>query len=274
LAVQAAVLVAVAAIVVLDLRVRPVGTNDLGVPPVYKTLERLPAGLVAEYPIEPSGFGDYSAEFYQDAHDKPIINGYTHGSLSESRALGLAKLDSALTPGRLRMLGVRYVVLTRLPVDPGITDPGTPGPGLRLIRRGPYHALYAVDADPVPLVTIGPGFALPEKTPEGTLQWLVNDKGEIELRARCSPCVGRLEVIAKSLARPRQVTLRGPDGRTLSVRTVGVRARKVSFPVRFDRTTLLTVTTSPNRERAGPTDPRSLSVSMVRPRLRLRSPGS
>jgi hypothetical protein len=274
MAVQAAILIAVATIVVLDLRIRPVGTNELGVPPIYETLERLPAGMVAEYPIEPSGFGDYSGEFYQDLHGKPVINGYTHGSLSESRALGLAKLDSPLTPGRLSMLGVRYVVLTRLRVDPGIQDPGTPGAGLRLIRRGPYHALYSVEAAPVPLVTIGPGFGVPEQTPEGPLQWLGSDQGKIELRAPCSPCVGTLEVVAKSLARPRAITLRDPDGRTLSVRRVGTRARRVSFRVRFSRRALITVTTSPQREAVGGPDPRSLSVSMVRPRLRLRSPGS
>jgi len=274
MALQAAVLIALAPIVVLDLRIRPVGTNTLGVPPIYETLDRRPPGLVAEYPIEPSGFGDYSAEFFQDLHGNPVINGYTHNTLSESRALGLAKLDSRLTPGRLRMLGVRYVLLTRLPVDLGVQDPGTPGPGLRLIRREPYHALYSVEADPVPLVTIGPGFGVPERTPEGPLQWLGSDEGKIELMAPCSPCAGRLEVVARSLARPRTITLRGPDGRTLSVRRVGTRARTVSFPVQFDRRALLTVTTSPNREAVGGPDPRSLSVSMVRPRLRLRSPGS
>jgi hypothetical protein len=277
--VQALILVAVAVVVVVDLRTPPIGTNTLDVPPVYPVLKRQPPGLVAEYPIEPTGFGDYSAEFYQQLHGKPIINGYTEGSLSEKRALELTKLDRATTPGRLRMLGVRYVVVTHVPIDPPVQAPGKPGTGLRLLFPGKYASLYAVDARPEPMVTMGPGFSPPERDKIGPLRWLSSDEGEIEVMAPCSPCVGTLNVVATSFVRPRSIRLTDPDGRTLSVRRVGVHRQRVSFPVRFDRRAVLTVTTSPNRESVrqayhGGTDPRSLSVSIVKPQLHVQSRGT
>jgi hypothetical protein len=278
-AVQALILAAVAVVVVADLRSRPVGTNTLDDPPIYAELKSLPEGLVAEYPIEPAGHGDYSAEFYQDLHDKPIINGYAKGSLSELRALGLARLESAATPGRLRTLGVRYVVVTHVPLDPGVTPPGTPGRGLRLVAPGRYASLYEVDAAPRPLVTVGPGFSLPEKAPRGrTYQWLTADDGELEVRADCSKCDATLEVEAQSFARPRILRLRDSQGRTVAERRIGSRPQTVSFPVRFNGRALYEVTTSPGREPiarvTGGPDPRSVSVSLTRPRLRLRSPGA
>jgi hypothetical protein len=272
--VQAVALVAVGLIVVVDLHVRPVGTNTLGIPPIYRTLERLPYGLVAEYPIEAAGYGDYSAEFYQSYHGKPIINGFTEHSLSEDRALQLDNLENPRTAGRLRTLGVRYVVVTHVPIDAGVQKPGKPGKGLRLIQPGRYASLYAVDARPLPLVTIGPGFAVPDRTPEGYLQWMTRNEGQVELRAPCSACDGRLELVAKSVAEPRSITLHA-GGRTLGVQRVGIVARRISFPVRFDRRILLTVTSNPKPERvAGSPDPRTLSVSLVSPRLKLRSQGS
>ena len=259
---HAAILIAVSVVVVLDLRIRPVGTNTMVIPPIYKELKQPPDGLVVEYPIEAAGHGDYSAEFFQDFHGKPILNGFDSETLSEFRALRLDKLSRPVTPGRLSMVGVRYVVVTHVPIEGGVTRPGSPGKGLHLIMPGKYASLYSVQAKPLPLVTLGPGFSLPEQTPTGIIQWLSSDEGEIELRAPCSPCVGTLNVVATSFAQPRSVTLRGPDGRTLAVRRVGVRPQSISFPVRFDRRALVKVTTSPAPQPAGRADTRSLSVSM------------
>ena len=144
LLVQALVLIVVSVVVVLDLRVRPVGTNTLVIPPIYEQLKKLPDGLVVEYPLEAAGHGDYSAEFFQDFHGKPILNGFDSETLSEFRALRLDKLSRPVTPGRLRMVGVRYVVLTHVPVEGGVTRPGRPGKGLRLIMDGKYASLYSV----------------------------------------------------------------------------------------------------------------------------------
>jgi hypothetical protein len=168
--------------------------------------------------------------------------------------------------------------VTHVPVEGGVQVPGNPGRGLRLVMPGRYASLYSVDAAPLPLVTIGPGFSLPEGGPNGAFQWLSSDEGEIEVMAPCSRCVATLEVAAQSLARPRSLQLRDSGGRLLATRRVGVSQRKVSFPVRFDRRALYKVTTSPNREPVarivGGSDPRSLSVSIVRPRLRLRGRGA
>jgi hypothetical protein len=271
LMVQAAIMIVVAVIVVLDLRIRPVGTNTLDIPPIYNQLKALPEGTVAEYPIEAAGHGDYSGEFYQDYHGKPIINGFDSDTLSEFRALRLDKLSRSVTPGRLRTAGVSYVVDTHVPVEGGVTKPGKPGRGLRLIADSKYAALYAVTAAPLPLVTLGPGFSLPEEIPIGKIQWLSSDEGEIELRAPCSHCAGTLEMKVVSFAQPRTVTLRDPDGRVPAARRAGVQPRTISFPVRFDRRVLLKISTDPGPQPAGRADDRDLSVAIAEPRLRLRS---
>jgi hypothetical protein len=231
--------------------------------------------LVAEYPIEPAGHGDYSAEFYQDFHDKPIINGFAKGSLSEQRALQLGRLDDPLTAGRLRMLGVRYVVLNHGASVPGSQRRERSPRGLRALMRGADASLYSVRATPVPLVTMGTGFRAPEGTPQGMFQWLDSEQGEIEVRAPCSPCSGRLEVLVKSFARPRAITMRGPDGRTLAVRRVGLKGRRLAFPIQFNRQIILRITTNPGPEPVAPVlhnaDPRSVSVSLVQARLNLGS---
>jgi hypothetical protein len=145
-------------VVVVDLRADPLGTNPLGDARSLKVLSKLPEGIVANYPLEPAGFGDYSAEFFQRQHGKPIINGYEKGSVAERRALQLDDLENPRTPGRLAALGVRYVVIDHVPIGDGVQDPGRPGRGLRFITDDGRHSIWTVTARPLPMVTMGPGF--------------------------------------------------------------------------------------------------------------------
>lgn len=274
--VQALLLVAVAAVVYVDLNVPGVGTNRIASTPVLDRLAELPDGLVASYPLEPSGHGDYSAEFIQQWHDKPIVNGYDEGSMAETRALKLDDLEDPRTAGRLATLGVRYVLIEDVPIEAGVQDPGEPGRGFRLIAEEGAMSLWRVTARPLPLLTLGPGFAATETPAEGPpFRWLTESSGEIELRGPCEVCTGTLSFEAYSLARPREIRLLAPDGRVVGRARLGTSRRRVAFPVRFRGVVTYRLETSPGPQPAnevvpGSTDERSLSVAVSRERLRLR----
>jgi hypothetical protein len=273
-AVQALLFLAMAAVVVIDLRAVPLSPTKLGERPSLERLAQLPRGIVANYPIEPAGYGDYSAEFNQGIHRKPIINGYEDGSMAEKRALELDELDDPRTPGRLASLGVRWVLYDHVPVDAGVQDPGLPGRGLRLITDDGHHAVYQVTAKPLPLVTFGAGFGEIEKLPDGNRRWLTVDEGRVELLGPCSACRGTLSVEAQSFHRPRRVWLARENGAVVSVRRVPAgRSMRVSFSVTFDHRETLLVRSDPGprsvAEEIGAPDPRSLSVSFINPRLEL-----
>jgi hypothetical protein len=272
-AVQLLVTVAVAVIVVVDLRAEPQPPTELGERPGLEHLAQLPDGIVANYPIEPAGLGDYSAEFNQGTQGHPILNGYKDRSMAEYRALELDDLEDPRTPGRLAALGVRYVLIEHVPVDEGVQDPGRPGRGLRLIVDDGFESIWRVTAKPRPLATLGAGFSPPEPAPgNGEFRWLAADRGEIELLGGCDVCRGTLTVEIESFLRPREVSLVRKDGTVLSTRSVPVSRRvRLSFPVEFRRRETVFVETAPGPapENAGP-NARVLSVSITRPQLRLR----
>jgi hypothetical protein len=236
-------------------------------------LAHLPDGIVANYPIEPAGFGDYSAEFNQGIQEHPILNGYKDGSMAEYRALELDNLEDPQTPGRLAALGVRYVLIEHVPVDAGVQDPGQPGRGLRLIVDDGFESVWRVTAKPRPLATLGAGFSPPELAPgNGEFRWLAADKGEIELLGGCEVCRGTLTMRIESLLRARQVSLVRKDGTVLSTRAVpGSRRVRLSFPVEFRRreTVFVQTTPGPAPENSLP-NARDVSVSITRPQLKLR----
>jgi hypothetical protein len=274
-AVRVLLLVVIAAIVVVDLRATPLPRTKLGERPSLERLSQLPNGIVANYPIEPAGFGDYSAEFNQGLYGKPMINGYEKDSMAERRALQLDELDDLRTPGRLAALGVHWVVYEHVPIDAGVQDPGRPGKGLRLITDDGHAAVYEVTARPLPMVTIGAGFGAIEKAPgDSNKRWLTVNVGRVELLGPCQSCRGIFSVEAESFHRPRSVSLVREDGAVVSVRRVPAdRRMRVSFPVTFRHRETLLVRTDPGprpvAEEIGAPDPRSLSVSFIDPRLKL-----
>jgi len=270
LLVQAVLIPIVLVVVAADLwTARPAhGTNKIVVPSPYQRLAKLPKGIAVEYPLLPAEQSQYGDVFYQGWHDKPILNGYYPGSAEENRALQLTNLAVPATARGLDALGVRYVLVRRDLKAAHLPDPGRPGRAFRLITEDPYIALYELRL-PHPEVLVSPmdGFAAAEGKRPKTFQWLLKSEGTIELRGTCSPCTGTVTMVLTSLAQPRQVTIRDPDGRTLaSVRVV--RSKKVRFPVRFDRKLVLRLTTGPGPQSiartVGGTDPRSVSVSVAR----------
>jgi hypothetical protein len=144
-AVSAAILAAAAIVIPLDLwsKFEP-NTRRLEQPAIYGTLRDQPPGIVAEYPIQPSGYAENYDEVYnQQFHGKPIVNGFQPHSDDEAETLGLASLSDPRTAPRLAERGVRYVLLKRreFPYSP---RPGRPGAGFELIRRSAYADLYRV----------------------------------------------------------------------------------------------------------------------------------
>ena len=89
-----AVVLALAGVVILvDLiSIPPERTMRLDAPPVYARLKGLPPGNAAEYPMAIRPYpGDYNELLFQDAHGKPLLNGFSDGGAAEARALTLSK---------------------------------------------------------------------------------------------------------------------------------------------------------------------------------------
>jgi hypothetical protein len=228
--VRIAVLLAASILIPLDLwsRLPAPRTNTYAAPRVYTTLAHQPPGLTAEYPLAPAGYNTYNDLFFQNVHRMPMINGYAEGSVQEHRALSLANLADPSTAPRLAALGVRYVIEEMVPPVAGVTSPGVPGRGFRLIYRDSYAALYAVTASPSgpELATPDVGFDDNEDGPDGLFNWLGQPSGTIELAGRCPSCGRVLGMTVASFARPRMVTV--SVGRRVLLR------RRVSQPVQLE----------------------------------------
>jgi hypothetical protein len=133
-----------AALVALDLFGRPLPVTKIENPPIYSVLRDLPPGPVAEYPIVASVFGAYDQLQRQDAHRKPLLNGFEPGSPAEVRALELATLSDR-TVERLRGLGIRYVMVdTKYPLNPEQPTPGPISKRLLFLQADRGFALYQV----------------------------------------------------------------------------------------------------------------------------------
>src|SRR5947208_8625545 len=122
-------LVVVAILVPLDLwsKYEP-NTGRLTEPAIYRTLRAEPAGIVAEYPIQPSAFAeDYDELYNQQFHRKPIVKGFPARTVDKLRALELARLSDPNTAGALAARGVRYVLLKHRSYIAAIPKRGLPG---------------------------------------------------------------------------------------------------------------------------------------------------
>lgn len=227
-----AVLVAIGALVMADLWQEDGSTSvtTVGYDPIYETLKEQPYGIVAEYPMEPYGYGDYSAEFYQDRHGMPILNGFGENTPEEWRAMTLARLDDPAVASRLAALGVKYVVDTHVPINLGVQKPGRPGKRFVKLEETPYATLYRVDAEPAALVWIGgPGFT----PPNGTTQWIEGEDATLHMFMGCGDCNGKLSFSARSMAKPRRLLVSegGKKLATFDVPWIDNGAKRFSLPV-------------------------------------------
>jgi hypothetical protein len=228
--------------------------EKLSTPHIYRTLARQPPGLVAEYPLAAASFNTYSDIFFQGAYNKPLINGYQEDSFQERLALSLDVLADPTTAPRLATLGVRYVLLDASPASWGAWPPaGKPGSGFRLIAHEPYADLYLVTAQPQSpaLAAAGEGFGVTELTKSGTLAWLEQPSGTVNLVGTCTKCRGVLSMTLLPYAQPRQVTIRDSHGRTLAHGTVG-QAAPVKIPLKFSRHTSIEVIATPQGSETSP----------------------
>jgi hypothetical protein len=267
------VLLALLAVAVpLDLWVTPpVRTTKIVVPPIYDVLRKQPDGVVAEYPMRPADLsGDYSFLLYQQAHGKPIVNGFPRRSQAEARALHLSRLDELSTATGLARLGVKYVLL-RHEVEPGAMTAGKPSQDFRPIADSSFATILRV-VPPSDRVTTFPltGFWLPEGNPPTIFRWMVEDTAKLEVRGPCTPCDGTLEFRSASFARARQLVVRDEDGNVVARERVEPdRPKWVRAPLQFSHRTVLTLHVTPPPDRISDYipggDPRSVAVSVIQP---------
>jgi hypothetical protein len=266
----AAVLGLATLLVPLDLWDRPPRHSfEIETPRIYRTLRAQPPGIVAEYPLRSiERVGHYLDLYFQDAHGKPILNGYYSGPF-EQRALALSDLSDPGTASHLATLGVRYALITPQRLVPGVPDPGRPGRGFSLIARDGYGSLYRVVARPTPFVYSRSGLEPAEGPPGAEYRWASNRRIELEVNAPCERCEGELRFTASSLGEPRLLSVE-IRGKTLPLALVQGQT-DVALPVAFDRRTKVVLTTKPGprpiREVTGLPDPRSVSISVRRLRF-------
>jgi len=95
----------------------PWRTTDISVPPaVYRWLGRQPSDvLIAEYPMAAASPGEAQAEykyqFFQTFHGKRLVNGAARGTPAFKVKEAVRRVDDPGTPGILKALGARYVIV-------------------------------------------------------------------------------------------------------------------------------------------------------------------
>jgi len=99
------------------LNIPPFHVTDLSNPPkVYEWVSGQKGDFaIAEYPFGEEGMGeaqmDYDFLFYQRIHQKPLINGASIGSKGYEVRKKIANLKNPATPGILKYLGAKYVIV-------------------------------------------------------------------------------------------------------------------------------------------------------------------
>ena len=267
-ALQAAVLAAVAVVFAVDLRAQPSpSTTKVEYPSIYGLLKRQPPGIVAVYPLNSGPVVGSLESFYQEAHGHPLFAGAPTRTESESRKLELQFLLAKRTVPDLAGYGVDYVLVHH----PDPMKPPLPGQAIRGLSRigdDTDSTLYRVVARPSRFTSYGVrGFHVTEGPAPGT-RWVAENGAELELIGRCRPCVGTLTFPAAAFAGARMLTIDDEHGQTLFTGRIG-NGDFVRFPVDFPGRTVLRLSTDPpptaiNSVIPGP-DSRSVSISLRQP---------
>jgi hypothetical protein len=268
--VRAALLAFAGVVIVVDLiSIPPERTNRLDAPAIYARLQSLPPGLAAEYPMARAPYyGDYNELLYQDAHDKPLINGYDDDSPAAERVLALARLDPKTAAPTFALLGVRYIVVRKESplLGPGLFPPDMSSRGFRLLGEDSYAQVFEIDAEPRgSLITFTKGF----DQDEGGFRWMTSAEGGLEVRAACSPCEGSLVFDAWSFARKRTMVV-ASGSEVLMRATVTEKHKTFRVPVRFRDRLMLRVSVTPGPQSVRSVVPashdlRSISVGLSYP---------
>ena len=157
-------------------------------PAVYAAVERSPAGVLAEYPMDEGS--DY--RFWQRLHRRPLLNGAGLGSAADDVARSLVDPSAPGTAGALSLLGVTAIATRADALDFTEGVPDVPnaswGKGYGLVQRLPDgSSVWRVTATPAPAVAAlaSPGFDDPVRHPDGLVTYpLRTGTGRIVLRAK------------------------------------------------------------------------------------------
>jgi hypothetical protein len=182
--------------------------------------------------------------------------------------------QSPTTPGYLADLDVRYIV-----VHPGLPEEDVPAlvrRGYRLRYSSPHGSVLQVEAAPAGTrVDALAGFSLLEGTPGNEWRWM-DAPGVLGVYARnCSVCAGALTFASSSADVARWLTVREQDTNTVLARVHIPAGRQVTVTVpnvllhNGQSRLLLSTDIPPELPNNG--DPRTLSVTVVEPRLSLTS---
>jgi hypothetical protein len=247
--VQAIALVVLGVVFAVDLWAQPTRVTSRVEPPaIYALLARQPPGIVAEYPTTAPDITLNNASLYQDFHEHPLFAGFPSESPGWSRKVELQDLRATRTVPELAAYGVRYVVVHHPETgsNPTLPRAGRDLPGLRRLGGHAGADLYRVVARPATTSSYAVrGFHGPEGTPPGSVRWMAENGAQIELRADCRPCAGRLSFGSGTFARPRTLTITDDRGRTVLRRVIATPGERVTFSLRFTERTLLTFVTDP-----------------------------
>lgn len=258
-------------VVAVDLWARPKGVvTTPGVPAVYTALREQPPGGVAEYPIQPGSLPDATAIWFQQAHGKPILNGFPAGTDDESRKIELNELADRETAGDLAAFGMRYVLVR------SNYQGGRPGRGFQRIHTGPEGEAFRITAAPstAGVDALGAEWGLPEGAPNGRFRWMGYDGARILVWCDQGLCDGELSFETTSWAEPRDLEIRDSGGKVVHRQRIGIESTQVRVPLRFERGIELAFHTTPDPAQVpiapGSTETRPLGISLVEPRFALR----
>jgi len=179
------------------------------VPPEYAALDRLPDGILAEYPL---GYSDIF-RLWQRHHGRPLLNGTRPDTAADQARLVLLDPAQPGTAEALSLLGVTAIgIHPDALVDAELAPREPVGlDGYRLAGRFPGRAsIWQVVAEPAPaLVTYGGGFAKPSRRADGFVGFALD-----------SPAgVGVVDIAAKSAGVVRLVLFAAPpEGETRVLR--------------------------------------------------------
>ncbi|NTV63136.1 MAG: hypothetical protein HGA65_06330 [Oscillochloris sp.] len=232
-------LLALAALLLLDYLPAPIATRTPTVPPFLASLPHDDDGALLEYPFHiDTPYRDAERMLFQTVHGRPISSGY-HSRLYPQPQLGLPVLRDLATgalqsdivaepdgwSAALRTVGYRYIIgYKQRPLGPQNLKPAEEAPFRALVEaglgvEGPIYeddwliAYEVPSVDPAPVIQIRSGWG-PVERPFGAAayRWL-GESGELGLFA---PTAGlyRLSLSAQPAGGPRTLRLDLPGGST------------------------------------------------------------
>jgi O-antigen/teichoic acid export membrane protein len=232
----------------LELAIHPAEARfrTVPVPPEYAAVERMPRGILAEYPL---GHSDVYS-LWQRSHGRPLFNNAPAETNADYARLVLLDPSQPGTGEALSLLGVTAIAIhpdahVDSEVDP--REPTADG-GFRFVGRFPDRAsVWQVVAHPAgALVTLPGGFASPRRAQNGSVGYpLISSSG-----------VGVLDLIAKTPGVVRLVfDATPPPGKEATLRVADSKAEQSFTLIGRTRIEILVATPRGHSQLLVKTDP-------------------